>query len=83
MGRINFGVNGGIIDGASGDAVLLLLNADAYEKTVTVQFHCYWNGYDIAALASGAFAFAGGLVVFYFANRQQIKAFNKELAAEK
>jgi hypothetical protein len=81
--RYDFGVSGGVCDGASDDAVLLLLNTDTYGKDVTVQFHCYWNGYDYAGLAGGAFVLVGGLAVFYFANRQQIKAFNKEIDAQK
>lgn len=78
-GRYDFGVGGGVSDATSSDAVLLLVNADAYGKEVTVQFHCYWEGYDYAALISGASSFTGGIAVFYFANRRQIRAFNREL----
>jgi hypothetical protein len=78
-GRYDFGVGGGVSDGVSSDAVLLLINADAYGKEVAVQFQCYWEGYDYATLIIGAAAFAGGLAVFYFTNRRQIKAFNREL----
>jgi hypothetical protein len=64
------------------DAYLLLVNSDAYDKAVTVQFERYWESYNYAGLVGGVLALAGGATLLLYANRRQLSAFNKALDKE-
>jgi hypothetical protein len=73
-------VDGGYKYGS--EAYLLLLNSDAYDKVVTVQFERYWESYNYAGLVGGVLALAGGVSLLLYANRRQLSAFNKALDKE-
>jgi hypothetical protein len=64
------------------EAYLLLLNSDAYDKVVTVQFERYWESYNYLGLVGGVLALAGGASLLLFANRRQLTAFNQALDKE-
>jgi hypothetical protein len=78
------GMNG-ICDLADGsydyrsEAYLLLVNPDAYDKVVTVQFERYWEDYNYLGLVGGTLAIAVGASLLWYANRRQLTALNRAL----
>jgi hypothetical protein len=72
--------NGGYKFGS--EAYLLLVNSDAYDKAVTVQFERYWESYNYVGLVGGALTVTGGASLLWYANKRQLAAFNQALDKE-
>ncbi len=72
-------INGLPSSGNSAVEYLVLSNPDACDKQADMAIEHVWDSYNIAALIGGPLLIAVGIVMLWFANRCQIRAFNRAL----
>ncbi len=65
--------------GNSAVEYLVLSNPDGYDKQVDMAVEHVWDSYNLAAIIGGPALIAVGSLMLWFANRRQIRSFNKAL----
>ena len=72
-------INGLPLRGNSAVEYLVLSNPDGYDKQVNLYIEHVWDSYNLAAIIGGPTLIAMGIAMLWFANRHQIRAFNRAL----